>query len=69
MNRFVFDEDGGFLIVETKWGNLRIEQSTYETCVKFIENDFISQTNPSHIEDKTYGDIKIVSMVSDERVE
>jgi hypothetical protein len=68
MNRFVFDEDGGFLIVETKWGNLQIEQSAYETSVEFIEN-FISQLNPSHIEDKTYGNTKIVSMVSDEREE
>ena len=66
MNRFVFDEDGGFLIVQTKWGNLQIEQSAKETAVKFVENSFPGFEPASHIENKSYGSLTVISMVSDE---
>lgn len=64
MNRFIFDEDGGLLIVETKFGNLQIEQSKFSTSVKFVENSFMNPY-PSHIEDRSYLKVKVISMVSD----
>lgn len=66
MNRYIFKEDGGFLIVETKWGNVVVEQSEYETSVKFIPN-LSFMNNPSHIEDVDSDEsyVNILRMVSD----
>lgn len=66
MNRFIFDGDG-FLIVETKFGNVVIEQSYGETSVTLVENDFrFHKKNASHIEHKDFMETTIISMVKDE---
>lgn len=65
MNRFIMDEDGGFIIIETKFGNVVIEQATFETAVKFIPNDFPGMKEPSHMENKSYSKVTVISMVKD----
>jgi len=68
MNEFTMDEEGGFLCIKTKFGNLIVEQSFNGTSVKFMENiedDFPLQI-ATHIEDNSYGKVKIISMVRNE---
>lgn len=69
MNRFVFDNNGGFLIIETKWGNICVEQSEFSTAVKFIPNNFPGDHNPSHIKNRSYPNITVISMESDKDTE
>jgi hypothetical protein len=68
MNRIILDKElGGFLLVETKFGNIFIEQAGNETCVKFIENEKIFENdNSSHLEDKSTSTSMIICMVKDE---
>jgi len=60
------DEDGGFLVVETKFGNIIVEQSYGQTSVKFIPMPKEFCPRPTHIEDQSYGEIRILSMVKDD---
>lgn len=69
MNKYVFDEDDNFLIVETKWGTIRIEQSKYRTSVVLIENNEVGEPNSSHLEYTPSVYKMIVCMVSDNEPE
>jgi len=66
MNRYIIDDEG-FLIVETKFGNLLIEQWSKGASVKFIENTgFANENIASHIEDASNDIFKIICLVQDE---
>lgn len=66
MNKFTFDSDGGFLLIETKWGTICIEQSMYETSVILQENLF---QNHSHVENLSYKENTVICLVSDNKPE
>lgn len=73
MNEFTFDDElGGFLLVKTKFGDIRIEQWTSGTSVRFFENysKVYQIDNPTHIETNIEEKIAprslVVSMVLDE---
>lgn len=66
MNKIVLNKNGALLLIQTKFGNIQIEQLENETSVKLIENEEGFSDYPSHLEDKSTPQTLIISMVRDE---